>query len=58
MKTNIAINDLILLETELIGLIGLVLTTYIGWRMVKMTLIIPSIKIYKHFKKQPPNITS
>ena len=30
MKTNIAINDLILLETELIGLIGLVLTTYIG----------------------------
>ena len=30
---NIAINDLILLETELIGL---VLTTYIGWRMVKM----------------------
>tara|TARA_B100000470_G_C19705906_1_gene353169 strand:- start:91 stop:204 length:114 start_codon:yes stop_codon:yes gene_type:complete len=36
MKTNIAINDLILLETELIGLIGLVLTTYIGWRMVKM----------------------
>ena len=33
MKTNIAINDLILLETELIGL---VLTTYIGWRMVKM----------------------
>ena len=30
MKTNIAINDLILLETELIGLIGFVLTTYIG----------------------------